>query len=60
MVGCYRPPSAESESLALLQQQLSKSDFSAVLLVGDFKWDWLSPVSNQFKPFCDLSFSTAD
>lgn len=49
LVGCYRPTSAISESLLLLQQQLSTLNFNEILLVGDFNWDWLSLGSNNFK-----------
>ncbi len=53
LAGCYRPPSAISDSLVLLQQQLSTINFNELLLVGDFNWDWLSTASNNFKSFCD-------
>ena len=51
MVGCYRPPSAvkdSSSSLANLLLQLDKE----IVLLGDFNWDWLTAVSEDFKNLC--------
>lgn len=50
LASCYRPPSANSDFLVLLEQHLSAIEFNEILLVGDFNWDWLTPVSDRFKP----------
>ncbi len=53
VVGCYRPPSASSEALLSLNNQLSTLNFNEILLIGDFNKDWLSSVSDSFKSTCD-------
>jgi len=53
LAGCYRPLSANSDSLVLLEQHLSAIDFNEILLVGDFNCDWLTPASDCFKSFCN-------
>lgn len=53
VVGCYRPPSASQEALQSLTHLLSSLKYSEIVLVGDLNWDWLKPVSDEFKLFCD-------
>ena len=58
VVGCYRPPSATNDTLSSLMQLLSQLQFKEIILVGDFNWDWLSPVSDDFKAHCmSLNFT---
>ena len=42
VVGCHRPPST----------LLSRLYYDEIVLAGDLYWDWLKPVSNDFKSFC--------
>ncbi len=53
VVGCYRPPSACSETLSSLNNQLSALDFNEIIIIGDLNFDWLTPVSDGFKSLCD-------
>lgn len=53
IAGCYRPPSASSETLSSLITQLSTLAFNEFLLTGDLNWDWLSSGSDSFKSMCD-------
>lgn len=55
VVGCYRPPSANSETLSALNAQLLSLDFNEILLTGDLNWDWLSSISDCFKSGCYLT-----
>lgn len=55
VVGCYRPPSASKEALQSLKQLLSRLNYRELVLAGDLNWDWLKPVSDDFKSFCDLN-----
>ena len=38
IVGCYRPPSASSETLSSLTTHLSTLAFNEILLTGDLNW----------------------
>lgn len=53
VVGCYRPPSATSNTLQLLKDFLFMLDSDETILIGDLNWDWLSPNSDDFKIVCD-------
>ena len=53
VVGCYRPPSALNDALQSLMHLLSRLNYSEIVLAGDLNWDWLKPVSDDFKSFCD-------
>lgn len=55
VVGCYRPPSAPVEALQSLKHLLSRLNYNELVLTGDLNWDWLKPVSDDFKSFCDLN-----
>lgn len=52
VIGCYRPPSASSESFDSLTQIFSQLQFKEVLLIGDLNWDWLSSTSDDLKAYC--------
>lgn len=53
VVGCYRPPSALNDALQSLTHLLSRLNYSEIVLAGDLNWDWLNPVSDNLKSFCD-------
>ena len=53
LVGCNRPLSAPKNASSSLVKFLSQLKYSELLLVGDFNWDWLMPVSNDLKAQCD-------
>uniref|UniRef100_A0A3P9K1B3 Reverse transcriptase domain-containing protein n=1 Tax=Oryzias latipes TaxID=8090 RepID=A0A3P9K1B3_ORYLA len=53
VVGGYRPPSASKDALPSLKHLLAKINYSELVLAGDLNWDWLNPVSDEFKSFCD-------
>ena len=53
VVGCYRTPSAVSGALSSLMQHLSGLNFNEIVVIGDLNWDWLQPVSDDFKGYCD-------
>ena len=52
-VGCYRTPSAVSGALPTLMQLLSGLNFNEIVVIGDLNWNWLQPVSDDFKAYCD-------
>lgn len=49
VVGCYRPPSAISETISTLMNLLSQVICNETVIVGDLNWDWLRPASDSFK-----------
>jgi len=51
VVGCSRPPSVSKKALQSLKYLLSRLNYSE--LVCDLNWDWLKPVSDDFKSLCD-------
>ncbi|KAJ0002607.1 hypothetical protein NQD34_007756, partial [Periophthalmus magnuspinnatus] len=53
VMGCYSPPSASKDALQSLKHLLAKINYSELVLAGDLNWDWLNPVSDEFKFFCD-------
>ncbi len=53
IVGCYRPPSATSNTLTYLMNSLASLNYKELILMGDFNLNWLLPVSGGFKAFCD-------
>ncbi len=53
VVGCYRPPSAISNSLSTPVNLLSQLHYNEIVVVGDLNWDWLMPVSDALKAQCD-------
>lgn len=53
LVGCYRPPSAPSNSLSTLVKLLSQLKYNEIVLVGDLNWDWLTPAIDLLKAQCD-------
>ncbi len=53
IVGCYRPPSATSNTLTSLTNSLASLNYKELILMGDFNLNWLLPVSGGFKVFCD-------
>ncbi|KAK0145188.1 hypothetical protein N1851_015920 [Merluccius polli] len=53
VIGCYRPPSATSDSISTLTNLLSKMTSSELLLCGDLNWDWLTEKSASFRLTCD-------
>ncbi len=53
IVGCYRPPSATSNTLTSLMNSLASLNYKELILMGDFNLNWLLPVSSGFKAFCD-------
>lgn len=38
-----------------MKQPLSKLNYSELVLAGDLNWDWMKPVSDDFKSFCDFN-----
>lgn len=52
VVGCYRPPSALSDTLESFAKCMAKLNYNEVVIVGDFNWDWLKPISDDFKGYC--------
>lgn len=52
-IGCYRPPSAVSETLSSLTELLSNLCKSETILLGDLNWDWLSAKSESFMLICE-------
>lgn len=53
VVGCYRPPSANSSTLSSLRDFLSSLNYNEIVLLGDLNWNWLLPMSDHFKSFCN-------
>lgn len=53
VVGCYRPSSATNESLSSFMDILSILNVKEIVLIGDFNWNWLQPLSVEIKLFCD-------
>lgn len=58
IVGCYRPPSALIDTLPSLSDSLSTVKYNELVFMGDLNWDWLAPVSDPFKCFCDSAHLT--
>jgi len=53
VVGCYRTPSAVKDALPSLMQLLSDLNFNEIVVIGDLNWNWLHPVADDFKAYCD-------
>uniref|UniRef100_A0A3P9IXQ6 Reverse transcriptase domain-containing protein n=1 Tax=Oryzias latipes TaxID=8090 RepID=A0A3P9IXQ6_ORYLA len=53
LVGCYRAPSADGSALPSLMELLSSLKYNEVVIIGDLNWNWLQPVSDDFKSYCD-------
>jgi len=51
--GCYRTPSAECCVLSFLIQLLTQLDIKEIVVLGDFNLNWLQPVSDDLKAYCD-------
>src|SRR4029434_2280482 len=49
IVGVYRPPSAVSEALQSLSENISSVSSCETVILGDFNLDWFSPVANEFQ-----------
>ncbi len=54
IVGCYRPPSATSNTLTYLMNSLASLNYKELILMGDFNLNWLLPVSGVSKRFVIL------
>ncbi len=53
VVGCYRPPSADSSALPSLFQLFSDLDAKELVVLGDLNWNWLHSSTDAFKNYCD-------
>uniref|UniRef100_A0A3B3BNA3 Reverse transcriptase domain-containing protein n=1 Tax=Oryzias melastigma TaxID=30732 RepID=A0A3B3BNA3_ORYME len=53
IMGCYRPPSANSEALSSLFNHVASLNAGEFVLTGDLNLDWLSPKSDNLKSVCD-------
>lgn len=52
VIGCYRPPSADTSALSALVQLLSDVSYKELILLGDLNLNWLHPISDELKSNC--------
>lgn len=50
VIGYYRPPSADIDALKLL----SDYTFNELTVLGDLNLNWLQPVCDDFRSYCDF------
>lgn len=53
VIGCYRTPSAVNGALPSLMQLLSDFNSKELVALGDLNWNWLQPMSDDFRANCD-------